>query len=185
MKIQFNLLLIAVFSLTAISCAPMERSVLHDQIANVGTLSTSASRRVVIVNSSFKSKEPYLESAFCAEPSPDIAEDIIASLTGKGDLSGGAETTGEIAKLQAQAKLELARNFQSVGQILFKRTQGAQFWRDGLFNLCQSYINGSIGKEQFEKKYYQLLEKSVELIKLEVPLMYKTQGSSSPKAADK
>ena len=185
MKTQVVLMIVAAFSLEAIGCAPMERSVKRDQIANVGTLSTSASRRVVVVNSSFKSKEPYIESAFCAEPSPDITEDIIASLTGKGDLAGGAETTGEIAKLQAQAKLELARNFQSVGQILFKRTQGAQFWRDGLFNLCQSYINGSIGKEQFEKKYDQLLEKSVELIKLEVPLMYKTQGTPPPKAPDK
>jgi len=181
MKTQVVLMIIAGFSVTAIACAPMERSVKRDQIANVGTLSTSASRRVVIVNSSFKSKEPFLESAFCAEPSPDITEDVIASLTSKSDLSGGAETTGEIAKLQAQAKVELARNFQSVGQILFKRTQGAQFWRDGLFNLCQSYVNGSIGKEQFEKKYDQLLQNSVELIRLEIPLLYKSQGSSPPK----
>ena len=185
MKILMALMIVAAFSLEVIGCAPMEASVKRDQIANVGTLTTSASRRVVIVNSSFKSKEPFLESAFCAEPSPDITEDVIANLTSKSDVSGGAETTGEIAKLQAQAKVELARNFQSVGQILFKRTQGAQFWRDGLFNLCQSYINGSIGKEQFEKKYDQLLEKSVELIKLEVPFMYKVQDSSPPKIPDK
>jgi hypothetical protein len=166
----------------AIGCTTTERPVLRDKIANVGTLSTIASRRVVVVNSKVLVRPPFLESAFCAEPSPDSSENIISSLTSKGELSGAADTTGEIAKLQAAAKLELAKNFQNVSQLLFKRTQGVQFWRDGLFSLCQSFLNGSITKEDFMEKFDALRKSAVDLIQQEIPFMYQPQSPPSPPA---
>jgi hypothetical protein len=160
-------------------CAsPIERPVLRDQIANVGTLSTVAGRRVVVVNTSFKDTAPYIESAFCAEPPPDVSENLISNLTAKGDLSGKADTTGEIAKIEAQAKLELAKSLQTSGIVLFRRTQGAQVMRDGSFSLCQSYINGAISKAQFVAMYDELLKMSIDLIKQELPLLYKQSGTT-------
>jgi hypothetical protein len=175
-----NNLLSALFLLTLLGgCAsPIERPVLRDQIANVGTLSTVAGRRVVVVNTSFKQDAPYIESAFCAEPPPDISENLISNLTAKGDLSGKADTTGEIARIEAQAKLELAKSLQTSGIVLFRRTQGAQVMRDGSFSLCQSYINGAISKAQFVAMYEELMKKSVDLIKLELPLLYKQSGTT-------
>jgi hypothetical protein len=167
--VHFILLLSAVIS----GCASMERPVLQHQIANVGTLSTIASRRVVVVNSSFKLKEPYIESAFCAEPPPDVTENIISSLTGKGEVAGEAKTNTKVAEIEAQIRLELAKNFQNVGQVLFKRTQGVQFLRDGLFNLCQAYINGALTKQEYAQEYYKIIDKSVELMKIEIPFLYK------------
>lgn len=151
----------------------MEHPVLQNRVANVGTLSTTAARRVVVVNTGFDPKHaPYVTSKFCAEPSPDVTENIITSLTTKGDASGKIDTTGEVAKLEAQAKVELAKAFQNTGSNLFRRTQGSQFLRDGLFNLCNAYINGAVTEAEYRSMYDALSAKASDLIKEEFRFMY-------------
>ncbi len=159
-------------------CSTMENLTKKDRIANVGTLATAASRRVVIVHTKVNKHEPYIESKFCAEPPPDVTENIVSSLSAKMEVSGTAQASPEVAKYEAEAKGEFYKAFQNLGQALFKRTQGAQYWRDGLFNLCQAYINGAIDNVQFMPAYNQLSIQAFELIKIEMPYLHMQTGET-------
>ena len=152
-------------------CTSIKNPVHQHQLANVGALSTVASRRVVLVNSRYHGGFK-LESELCAEPSPDVTENIVSSFSSNAEIKGAAETKAEIAKIEAQAKLELAKSLSSLGESLFARTQGAQMFRDGAYNLCQAYINRAISREQYVSAYSMLLESSTELIKHELALKH-------------
>src|SRR5262249_4717569 len=61
---------------------------------------------------------------------------------------------------------------------LLYRTQGLQLYRDGLHNLCIDKMNRWIGKDDEEKYLAQkqaLLDKAIELIKAELPIMKEAQ----------
>jgi hypothetical protein len=100
------------------------------------------------------------ENYFCAEPSPDVAENI----AGTWRALVKAETKEKLTSGEAQAY----SSFASSTSNLFFRSQGIQLFRDGMYNLCQAYINKAITAEQYREKYTQLLDKSSTLISQEL-----------------
>ena len=72
------------------------------------------------------------------------------------------------ANLDALGKVEASRAIATSVQTLFQRTQGLQLYRDGMYNLCQGYLNGIFDKTDFAKKYDTLLIETVKLIELEI-----------------
>ena len=83
----------------------------------------------------------------CAEPSPDIAKAVQASISGSAAIaatitppSGGTAGEG-----QAAAQLNASRS-ESMAQ-LTKRIATVQLLRDGLYRACEAYANGAIGPE--------------------------------------
>jgi hypothetical protein len=100
--------------------------------------------------------DEYRAYHYCAEPSPDVSEDVLSRLVsriGDGQLRLGAEVEGE-----------------SDIEALFRRSQGVQLFRDGLFALCQAHHNGAVGAENYGVFIGSLIERSSYLIALELAL---------------
>lgn len=95
----------------------------------------------------------------CAEPSPDAVEALAASITAKIEASSTTDR---------RAKAELAQEVStSVGAVL-KRSQGLQFFRDGIFALCQGSMNGLRNSEAIERQFDALRSDAVKLIMAEI-----------------
>lgn len=158
---------------------PLERPVSQNQLMNVGTLSTMASRRVVVVVTKeakmSSNGKVELTSQYCAEPSPDVTENVISSLSAKLEGSLNAELKAQIAPIEAQAKADIAKALTTQGSALLKRTQGAQFWRDGLYSLCQAHVNDAIKNDQYDMQLKTLMQETAKLIAMEILLMYAKQ----------
>ena len=98
---------------------------------------------------------------FCAEPSPDVADNLASSFASALEGSDGTVT----------AKVELAKSFASSAKQLFKRSQGVQLYRDGMYSLCQNFINGAINKMELKQMQNDLLTESSKLIDKEIPFL--------------
>jgi hypothetical protein len=93
---------------------------------------------------------------YCAEPSPDVGQDVLSRLTA-GLSRGDIQVT---AGLDADSSIEA----------LFRRSQGVQLFRDGLFALCQAHHNGAVGAEEYAGFIASLIERASYLIALEIAL---------------
>lgn len=63
---------------------------------------------------------------------------------------------------------------------LFRRTQGVQFLRDGLSDLCIDRFNGFISPQDYAQQKRELREKAYELIKAELPYLNSTTYDTTP-----
>lgn len=161
MRTLFLILLVATLSGCALLGSPREEPVIEDHATNwfgtqkMGVFSVTAERREVV----FK----FPDNKFCSEPPPDVAEALTSSLTllAKGRAK---DQRGEVS-----AELEAAKTLATSLRTLFRRSQGAQFLRDGLFSLCQAYLNDAIDEKEYVALYRELLNKSKELIDKEIP----------------
>ena len=92
-------------------------------------------------------------------------------------LQGSASNTATAGEVTA--RLEAAKTLATSIRPLFRRSQGSQFLRDGLFHLCQAYLNDAIDKEQYVAMYQDLLTRSQCLIAREIPLMSAMQAEDA------
>jgi len=134
---------------------PMEQPIIEDKVGKSGfrTLSTTSGRRVVIFNQDLH--------RLCAEPPPDVADNLTSAFAAALEGSDGTVT----------AKAEISKAFASTAKQLFQRSQGVQLYRDGMYSLCQSYMNEAIGKVELLKMQKTLLETSSDLIEKEIPFL--------------
>lgn len=72
-------------------------------------------------------------------------------------------------KGSASAAAELSRTLSSSIVSLFCRSQGIQMLRDGLFNLCQAYINVAITAKEYESRHDDLVSRAFVLVSQEIP----------------
>lgn len=120
--------------------------------------SMTPERRTIIVMPQGEGKIP----RFCAEPPPDVAESIADSLR--------VLAEAQIKDPEITGKAELFKMYSASAMSLFYRSQGVQLFRDGLFNLCQAYINEALpDKRDYIEIYKELLNKSVSLVQKEIP----------------
>jgi hypothetical protein len=177
MKILFLFILVAALSGCALFTSPKEQPVIEDHADNwfgnakMGVLSTTAERREVLIK--------FPDNKFCAEPPPDVAESLVSGLTLLAQGSAKDKTAGE-----ASARLEATKTLATSIRSLFTRSQGAQFLRDGLFHLCQAYLNHAINEAEYVALYKDLLTKSQALIVLELPDMKDKRADDAAKNAD-
>lgn len=160
---NIKLLMISILATGLAACSaftpPKEKPVIEDHVGDrIGTLATTAERRMVLVD--------LKKDHFCAEPSPDVAEAINSSIRAAAEASAKA-TSGNEAKISGEIAKTLATSINT----LFVRTQGIQLFRDGSFALCQARMNGDIKDNAYATRFDALLEKAVELIKAELPLV--------------
>lgn len=118
----------------------------------------------------------------CAEPSADVSDNLASSLSaaisGKGPLGADEKTAAEVAA-------SIAKTLETTAQLLSKRSQGLQLYRDGMYNLCQARMNKFVTDKQFAARSAKLLDKAVELIKAEIPYLENTQPTSTAVPNDK
>lgn len=167
----------AAVGLSLSGCAgTMGNAVVDEQLLNdkgwgrASVLSTTAERRAVIVrvpssdhNGAMK---PEGNIQVCAEPSPDVAAAVTSSLSAA--LDAAMKTGGPDAM---QLSASLASSYATALTVLTQRSQGVQMFRDGLYSLCQMYMNGALNKTDLAARYKELLEKTAHLVELELPLI--------------
>jgi hypothetical protein len=119
----------------------------------VGTLSTAADYRVVYVLLDDKTK-------LCAEAPADAGAQFASAFSG--GLTG---PLGGTEKLSAQASANLAVAMKQ----LFKRSQGVQIYRDGVFALCNLYLNKAIDNAAYLQELQELRKAATSLIAAEIP----------------
>lgn len=125
----------------------------------------------------------FKKGEFCAEPSPDAADNIArtfeaalkAQVTNPG--TGGANTIGGAAAI--------ATTYASTVALLLRRSQGLQLYRDGMYNFCQAYLNRIIDKAGYVKLAGDLLATAAKAIDTElqkgVPPLPSSVPASMPK----
>ena len=136
----------------------------------LGTLATTAERRTVIVKLTEKNKASDI-GKFCAEPSPDVAENIISQvrflLEAQANLAPPAGEAGGGGKFGA----DLNKLIQTAVQMLVNRSQGLQLYRDGMYNYCQAYLNGAFKDDnEYQAKLDELLRVAYQLMYVELHL---------------
>lgn len=172
-RLVFFGVLVGMMSGCAYFSPPQSLPVIEDKVGRseansndkrIGTLATVAQRRLAIIK--------FEDGKFCAEPPPDAADNISSTLStalsaNKGDVD-------------VQAKLATA--VSSVAKQLFYRSQGLQLYRDGMFHLCNAYLNGLIDPAEYKTKHQELLKAAQELINAEIPHLsnIKADTSGSP-----
>ena len=140
------------------------RPVVEDEIGAVRTVSLSADRRTVIVAATADS-HPH----FCAEPPPDTATGIKASVDTSLTLPGKSAT--------------LKDDFSTAVTVLASRNAPLDAFRTGMFALCQFYLNGAIKPENIEP-HFRVLLKTFETTQNFVNAAVSTTKPQAGKAAD-
>lgn len=143
---------------------PMDQPLIEDKIGKSGyrTLSTTPERRVVIFNENNR--------RFCAEPSPDVANDLSNAFAAA--LKGSEGT--------AEAKANISMAFASTAKQLFQRSQGVQLYRDGMYSLCQSHMNNGINGYELKQMQEELLERASALIEKEIQFLPYIKSDNAP-----
>ncbi len=182
MKIK-KIILFLIISSSISGCSlftpPIEKPIIEDHSGNLGTLATVAERRMVVAKKDYNKDSWFnsYESKFCAEPSPDATQSLANALSFA--LKGSAEGLKEKPELSAQFSKSLATTAKS----LFHRSQGVQLFRDGLYNLCQAYLNGAITGKQYYINYIYLLSQAAIIISAEVDKLPSASTTKAEEAA--
>lgn len=170
--------LVAALPGCALFSSPKERPVIEDHAnasmfgyAKMNVFSATAERRVVIAK--------FPENKFCAEPPPDVAESLANSLSLLAQGSAKNATA-----VEADVRLEATRTLTTSMRGLFTRSQGVQFLRDGLYNLCQAYLNQVITAAEYIALYKELLTASKALVVEELPHMKDKRADDAARNAD-
>ena len=143
---------------------PQSNPSIKQNLANsYDKLSTTAARRLVIAPTEGKNK-----GRFCTEASPDVETSVDSGFDTSivGNLKGASATTEGLSDVFSDA-------VTSSDAALTQRSQGLQFYRDGLFSLCQARLNGFFGEgpaadQEYIKQYWALRNQAMELAKVEI-----------------
>jgi hypothetical protein len=101
------------------------------KMGNMEMLVLDASRRSIVVSN----------GQFCSEPVPDAANTFAKEFAGK--LSGEKADAKAAAELSQLVNVEISK--------LFERSQGIQALRDGMYRLCEAYINKAISEDTYQE----------------------------------
>ena len=159
-KIFITLLFLVSFSGggTTIFGKPSTNPVIEDAVGRwlnetVGTLAVKADRRIIVVKLD-------KDARFCAEPPPDVAENLTKELAVVMEAQAKAPQSG----IGGSGKLDLKDNLTTKIQELVKRTQGVDIYRTGMYALCQHFLNGGLEPSELKHSSDQLLIAATELI---------------------
>jgi hypothetical protein len=134
----------------SIVTAPIQKT--EDGILEIRT--TSADQRVA-----YRSTETKI---VCSEPTPDATLDVVTQ--GENSLKAAA---GKLAGAGGEATSSALR--QANTNQIFARSQAIQFFRDGMFHLCQARLNGSFSEPKaFGERFDLLMTRSYTLLEIEL-----------------
>jgi hypothetical protein len=138
------------------------------------SLATTADRRIVLVRTRTSPDGVGKAGTFCAEPSPDAAENIASK------VATAIEASVKTVKAEGEGKIDFARELATSFESLFHRTQGLQFYRDSLFNLCQGLLNATLTPEQYIDHLREVRALATKLIAEELQLTGGKVGGPRP-----
>jgi len=179
-KIFITLLFLVSFSGcgTATFGDPSTNPVIEDAVGRwfeetVGTLAVKADRRIIVV----RLEE---EARFCAEPPPDVAENLTKELAVVMEAQAKAPQSG----IGGSGKLDLKDNLTTKIQELVKRTQGVDIYRTGMYALCQHFLNEGLTPSELKDSSDKLLVAAQELILKELEFNANVRTATATAQAD-
>jgi hypothetical protein len=107
----------------------------------------------------------------CAEPSPDVAFNLISKLEASLKPEAGGEAT---------AKTE----FNATVVELAKRTQMVMFLREAMFRLCEQSLNHSFEEKSIIETYTKILEAAINMVKTDRDEALAKAAEAQAKAAE-
>lgn len=123
-------------------------AIVEDKVGKYRTLAVTAERRVITFNEE--------KNRYCAEPPPDVAQNISTALRYAGKATGG--------KVPGEVEAEYSKALAVAAQRLMNRSQGLQLYRDGMYYLCQAFINDGVSVTDFAAQSTSLLHTAEQLI---------------------
>lgn len=97
----------------------------------------------------------------CSEPSPDATLDVSSA-----GASGISATIAKGVGLGAKAQNDASH--LSSSNAIFARSQSIQYFRDGMYYLCLSHMNGTLSEEDYKKSSALLMERTFKLLQVEL-----------------
>lgn len=147
--------------------------------SGLGSLSTTASRCTVIMR--MKDTPTRTQGIVCAELAPDVGEAFVRTYAIELAQRGGHDTasSGDNA---AKGRLSNSAGLSSAGGTtiapLLYRSQGLQFFRDGMYALCQDLMNGVVDKAQYSARRRELVNTAKEIMLAEIEGGYQRRIAS-------
>ena len=108
--------------------------------------------------------------AICAEPSPDVALDIVDKF--KADVGTGKLTVGAEVEIQEKV-IQLA-----------KRTQAIMFLRESLYRLCELSLNFQLKDDDVKNLYEKVIGAAVDMAKAELANAEQRKAEAEKKLLD-
>ena len=96
------------------------------------------------------------DMVYCAEPSPDVALDLVSSMNLEADLPQDAAS----AKIASETRQEVVQ--------LAKRSQMLMFLRESLYRLCELSINQDLSPDEVVRQYELVIKTAQELAMVEM-----------------
>ena len=132
----------------AYGCDANFYSVYRDFRTHDHSVLIDAKQRMIAINegqSEDSKGAPIPKTFVCAEPSPDALS----------AMSGAVSTSASYQQVSAQ----LAASISEVASSIGLRTQTIQLLRDGMYRICEGYMNGALSEEDFLKtqRRYQIM----------------------------
>ena len=141
---QFRALMLASIALSTVACT-QSGTIFKELNINDGTgVSLDARQRTILVKTDARGKG---QDIVCSEPSPDAVAALAASVGVQASAQAAQRTTGRPTGGQASFSRSFAESVASIGL----RSQTIQLLRDQLFRACEAYMNGAIGKSQYNQ----------------------------------
>jgi hypothetical protein len=130
-------------------------------------IAITSNRRIVIVM--VKPEKSNGESGewgkFCAEPPPDTVTNLFTMFKAYFDSSSYNDP---------KTKAEIINTYNQLATAIFRRSQGVQYLRDSLYNLCQLYVNSALKDDEVAAIFSEIIQKASGLIDTEL----KTKGNA-------
>lgn len=136
------------------------------------TFAVTAERRFVI----FTPDKDTGGVRVCAEPSPDVAQ-ATSSLE---QLGVGAQLGAIQGAENAAAAINNLSYYATAQLLLTQRSQGLQFYRDGMYYYCQMYSQGDIKWSEYQAKEKELREIAAHLIEQQLQHLPDLKSLASP-----
>lgn len=151
---------VSTFAILASACQNMQALVRHESLpSSGGALLVDARSRAILSGHEPTHHPPSAAPAerdriVCAEPSPDALSALAFGAGGTARQEGVGEASGSLSVSESAASIGL-------------RTQSIQLLRDGMYRLCEGYMNGAITASQYVILWNRYQEMMLGLVAIE------------------
>jgi hypothetical protein len=139
--VSIKWMILALVFVTGVETALLLRPFLTDDGRNVVETKKMGKMEMLMLDASRRSIVVSQDGQFCAEPVPDAANTLAKEFASK--ISGAAADRNAAAELSQLVNVDISK--------LFERSQGIQALRDGMYRLCEAYINKAISEDTYQE----------------------------------
>ncbi|HET8746601.1 MAG TPA: hypothetical protein VFM98_13420 [Ramlibacter sp.] len=159
MRVLFATGVVLLTSGCAYLSPPAENPIIEQHARNrINTFAVVPARRVVLVKAE-RANDDNSPLVVCGEAPADVTDNIASTFAAS--LAASAAKGNEVSA-------GISRSLETFGQILFKRSQGLQLFRDQSYYLCQARMNNFITDAEYKQELKAAFTAILPLIEQEI-----------------